>query len=78
MILAMATPISLICGRSSSANLLAAATRRRYATCVTHCRKRCRVRNKYIAIYIRYKVILYFSGVRGVERYEHASLAASL
>ena len=23
-------------------------------------------------------VILYFSGVRGVERYEHASLAASL
>ena len=24
------------------------------------------------------KVIFYFSGVRGVERYEHASLAASL
>ena len=26
----------------------------------------------------RKMVILYFSGVRGVERYEHASLAASL
>ena len=25
-----------------------------------------------------YQVILYFSGVRGVEQYEHASLAASL
>ena len=27
---------------------------------------------------VDFKVILYFSGVRGVERYEHASLAASL
>ena len=28
--------------------------------------------------FIENRVILYFSGVRGVERYEHASLAASL
>ena len=29
-------------------------------------------------VWEHYVVILYFSGVRGVERYEHASLAASL
>ena len=27
---------------------------------------------------VKVTIILYFSGVRGVERYEHASLAASL
>ena len=44
------------------------------------------LRNAYFASYRlskyttvnQFLVILYFSGVRGVERYEHASLAASL